>query len=168
MERAKHFGQLGDRETRLGSGGEVRQSEIHRIRAGFAKLKDGRAYDALADAARGRSRADWLVGMNLSRAYGLSLGKPLSVGRVQTPTLAMIVERFLSVRVHYIGCIERDGHVSRSVLMQQPFTVAYPNSTATRRLNILAGTLLAQAEEAKPQGGFFSRLVQQIFRASRS
>ncbi|HEY9900121.1 MAG TPA: MinD/ParA family protein [Pantanalinema sp.] len=82
--------------------------------------------------------------------------------------LAMIVERFLSVKIQYIGCIERDGHVSRSVLMQQPFTHAYPNSTATRRLNILAGTLLAQNDEGKPSGGFFSRLVHQIFRSGRS
>ena len=42
------------------------------IRKGFAELKDGSEYDPLADAARGRSRADWLVGMNLSRAYTLA------------------------------------------------------------------------------------------------
>ena len=53
---------------------------------------------ALADAARGRSRADWLVGMNLSRAYSLAYDEDLSVGRVQTPTLAMLVERELAVR----------------------------------------------------------------------
>jgi DNA topoisomerase-3 len=52
----------------------------------------------LASAALGRSRADWLVGMNLSRAYGLALDAPLSVGRVQTPTLAMLVERELEIR----------------------------------------------------------------------
>jgi len=68
------------------------------IRSGFRKLRDGRDYDALADAAKGRSRADWLVGMNLSRAYGLSLDERLSVGRVQTPTLAMIVDRDLAIR----------------------------------------------------------------------
>jgi DNA topoisomerase-3 len=68
------------------------------IRKGFEKLRDGREYDALADAARGRSRADWLVGMNLSRAYTLALGDELSVGRVQTPTLAMLVERELAIR----------------------------------------------------------------------
>ena len=68
------------------------------IRAGFQKLKPGSAYGALADAAKGRSRADWLVGMNLSRAYGLSLDQPLSVGRVQTPTLAMLVERELAIQ----------------------------------------------------------------------
>ena len=68
------------------------------IRRGFADLKDGAAYDPLADAARGRSRADWLVGMNLSRAYTLALDDDLSVGRVQTPTLAMLVERELAIR----------------------------------------------------------------------
>ncbi len=69
------------------------------IREGFRKLKDARHYDALADAARARSQADWLVGMNLSRAYGLSLGQMgISVGRVQTPTLALLVTRELEIR----------------------------------------------------------------------
>ena len=68
------------------------------IRKGLAALRPGSDYDPLADAARGRSRADWLVGMNLSRAYSLAYGEDLSVGRVQTPTLAMLVERELAVR----------------------------------------------------------------------
>ncbi len=68
------------------------------IRDGMRRLKSGKDYDGLADAARGRSRADWLVGMNLSRAYSLSLDEDFSVGRVQTPTLAMVVERELAIR----------------------------------------------------------------------
>jgi DNA topoisomerase-3 len=68
------------------------------IREGFQKLRPGREYDPLADAARARSRADWLVGMNLSRAYSLAYRQDLSVGRVQTPTLAMMVERELAIR----------------------------------------------------------------------
>ena len=68
------------------------------IRKGMASLKAGRDYDSLADAATGRSRADWLVGMNLSRAYSLALNEEISVGRVQTPTLAMVVERELAIR----------------------------------------------------------------------
>ena len=68
------------------------------IRRGFDNLKPGTDYDPLADAARGRSRADWLVGMNLSRAYSLTYNEDLSVGRVQTPTLAMVVERELAIR----------------------------------------------------------------------
>ncbi len=64
------------------------------IRSGFQRLKPGRDFDPLADAAEGRARADWLVGMNLSRAYTVRYGPDLlSVGRVQTPTLAMLVER---------------------------------------------------------------------------
>jgi len=68
------------------------------IRKGFGQLRPGSDYDPLADAARGRSRADWLVGMNLSRAYSLACSEELSVGRVQTPTLAMVVERELAIR----------------------------------------------------------------------
>src|SRR5271170_1074979 len=68
------------------------------IRKGFDKLRPGSDYDRLADAASGRSRADWLVGMNLSRAYSIVYNEELSVGRVQTPTLAMIVDRELTLR----------------------------------------------------------------------
>ncbi|ATB44967.1 DNA topoisomerase 3 [Corallococcus macrosporus] len=71
------------------------------IQDGFRRLADGRDYEPLAAAAMGRSRADWLVGMNLSRLYTLAHGghgEMLSVGRVQTPTLAMVVERELAIR----------------------------------------------------------------------
>ena len=68
------------------------------IKSGLMAMKDGRAYDSLAAAARGRAQADWLVGMNLSRAYTIAQGETLSVGRVQTPTLAMLVERELEIR----------------------------------------------------------------------
>jgi DNA topoisomerase-3 len=68
------------------------------IRKGFSSLRPGSDYDRLADAASGRSRADWLVGMNLSRAYSIVYNEELSVGRVQTPTLAMIVDRELTLR----------------------------------------------------------------------
>ena len=68
------------------------------IRLGFKTLQEGKAFDRLADAARARSRADWLVGMNLSRMYSLQHDDNLSVGRVQTPTLAMLVARELEIR----------------------------------------------------------------------
>ena len=63
------------------------------VRAGLAALRDGRDYDALAAAARARARADWLVGMNLTRAYTVHNRVLCTIGRVQTPTLAMIVTR---------------------------------------------------------------------------
>ena len=68
------------------------------IKSGLLAMKDGSTYDSLAAAARGRAQADWLVGMNLSRAYTIAQGETLSVGRVQTPTLAMLVERELEIR----------------------------------------------------------------------
>ena len=63
------------------------------ITQGFASLKDGCEYDKLYDSARCRSEADWLVGMNASRAFTLRYNALLSIGRVQTPTLAIIVAR---------------------------------------------------------------------------
>jgi len=68
------------------------------ITDGFARLRPAREFDRLADAARGRSRADWLVGMNFSRAFTLAGDEMVTVGRVQTPTLAMVVERELAIR----------------------------------------------------------------------
>ncbi|MBR1445256.1 MAG: DNA topoisomerase III [Firmicutes bacterium] len=63
------------------------------IKDGFAKLKDGSEYDLLYKSARCRSEADWLVGINASRAFTIKYNTLLSIGRVQTPTLAMIVQR---------------------------------------------------------------------------
>ncbi len=68
------------------------------IAKGFRELREGGEYDALGRAARARSRADWLVGMNLSRAYSIVHDQVFSVGRVQTPTLAMVVARELEIR----------------------------------------------------------------------
>jgi DNA topoisomerase III len=66
------------------------------IREGFASLRDGRSMRPLEDAARSRSESDWIVGMNATRAYSVRFGRPgdvLSVGRVQTPTLRLLVDR---------------------------------------------------------------------------
>ncbi len=63
------------------------------IKAGFANLKPGAAYDHLYQSAKCRSEADWLVGINATRAYTLKYDTLLSVGRVQTPTLAILVNR---------------------------------------------------------------------------
>ena len=68
------------------------------IARAFRELKDGSVFEPLARAARARSRADWLVGMNLSRAYTVAHDVLYSVGRVQTPTLAMVVARELEIR----------------------------------------------------------------------
>ena len=63
------------------------------IKDGFHKLKDGSAYDTLYQAGFCRAKADWLVGMNGSRLFSVRYNAHLNTGRVQTPTLAMIVKR---------------------------------------------------------------------------
>ncbi|NNM65717.1 MAG: DNA topoisomerase 3 [Burkholderiales bacterium] len=63
------------------------------IQEAFGKMRPNSEYKPLSDAAAARSRADWLVGMNLTRAWTVTNGRLISVGRVQTPTLALIVRR---------------------------------------------------------------------------
>lgn len=66
------------------------------IKQGFDNLKDGAAFDGLYQAAQGRSRADWLVGINATQALSIAAGNGIySLGRVQTPTLALICKRYL-------------------------------------------------------------------------
>jgi len=63
------------------------------IQQGLQNLQPGSAFDNLAQAARGRAQADWLIGLNLTRAYTVHNKVLCTIGRVQTPTLAMIVKR---------------------------------------------------------------------------
>jgi DNA topoisomerase-3 len=63
------------------------------IKAGFSSLRAGKDYDALYQAAQARAEADWLVGLNVTRALTCKHNAQLSAGRVQTPTLALIVKR---------------------------------------------------------------------------
>lgn len=71
----------------------ISSMEDRAIKEGFNNLKDGREYENLYQSALARSQADWLVGMNLSRYYSCLYNNNYSVGRVQTPTLAMVVAR---------------------------------------------------------------------------
>lgn len=68
------------------------------IKEGFASLKDGKEYESLRDAALCRAEADWLVGINSTRALTCKYNAQLSCGRVQTPTLAMIAAREERIR----------------------------------------------------------------------
>ncbi|KQB43902.1 DNA topoisomerase III [Flavobacterium daejeonense] len=73
------------------------------ILKGFDKLKPGKEFDGLYFAAQGRSRADWLVGINASQALTVAAGSGIySLGRVQTPTLALICKRFLENKAYTI------------------------------------------------------------------
>lgn len=86
------------------------------IREGFAKLVDGRKYNDLYAAAVSRAEADWLVGINATRALTCKYNAQLSCGRVQTPTLAMIAKREEEIRAfrpeEYYGISVQAGNVT--------------------------------------------------------
>ena len=71
----------------------ISSMEESAIREGFSNLKDGRSYDDLYQSALCRAKADWLVGINATRLFSILYHKTLNVGRVQTPTLTMLVNR---------------------------------------------------------------------------
>jgi DNA topoisomerase III, bacteria and conjugative plasmid len=71
----------------------ISSMEESAIREGFQKLKDGHDYDGLYHSALCRAKADWLIGINATRLFSILYGKTLNIGRVQTPTLAMLTER---------------------------------------------------------------------------
>jgi DNA topoisomerase-3 len=123
------------------------------IRQAFARLRPSRDLDPLADAARGRSRADWLIGMNLSRALTLNRGETLHVGRVQTPTLAMLAEREGAIRAfvpedyrEVVATFEAEGGRYRGTWFRPPAP-----TPETKRLP--ADGVAAQAIVARTLGG---------------
>ena len=71
----------------------ISSMEESAIKAGFASLKDGKEYDPLYFSALCRAKADWIIGINMTRLFSCLYGKTLNVGRVQTPTLKMLVDR---------------------------------------------------------------------------
>lgn len=76
----------------------ISSMEDSAIREGFAHMKSGTEYDALYEAALCREHADWIVGMNATRLFSCLYGQTLNVGRVMTPTLAMVVMRDAAIQ----------------------------------------------------------------------
>ena len=92
----------------------ISSMEDSAIREGFASMKDGKEYENLCEASVCRAKADWLIGMNATRAFTTKYYKKLTVGRVQTPTLAMLVERQDAIdgfvkEAYYKVAVEGDG-----------------------------------------------------------
>ena len=71
----------------------ISSMEDSAIREGFQNLRSGRDYDGLYQSALCRARADWLVGINATRYFSLLYGRTLNIGRVMSPTLALLVQR---------------------------------------------------------------------------
>lgn len=76
----------------------ISSMEDEAIITGFENLRDGTEYEALYEAALCRERADWIVGINATRLFSTLYGQTLNIGRVMTPTLALVVEREASIR----------------------------------------------------------------------
>lgn len=126
------------------------------IKEGFRNLKPGSDYDTLFNSAHCRSQSDWLVGMNATQALSLASGNKgvLSLGRVQTPTLAMICARFLENKnfipqLYYQVAIQLDKN-------GQPFRAisekSYPNKEeAEAILEAVESTGAILSVDAKPR-----------------
>ena len=101
----------------------VSSMEDSAIREAFANLKPSSAYDNLYQAAVCRERADWLVGMNATRLFSCLYGQTLNVGRVMTPTLAMVVMREAAINkfrpeLFYTVLLNLDGFTAISERIQ--------------------------------------------------
>jgi len=87
----------------------ISSMEESAIKKGFAELRDGHDYDPLYYSALCRAKADWLIGINATRLFSTLYGKTLNVGRVQTPTLAMLTERSAKIS----GFVKEKYHIVR-------------------------------------------------------
>ena len=98
----------------------ISSMETDAIREGFADLKDGADYDALYSSALCRAKADWIIGINATRLFSCLYHKTLNVGRVQTPTLKMLVDREAQImsfkkEKYHIVHLDLDGTEAVSV-----------------------------------------------------
>ena len=111
------------------------------IREGMENLRDGSDYDSLYAAADSRAKADWLVGMNASRALAIASGSANnSIGRVQTPTLAMICARFkenrnfVSTPYWQLHITLKQGEAHRQFVHPEEFKDKETAGTAYRKI----------------------------------
>lgn len=118
----------------------VSSMEETAIQDGFDNLRNGKDYDNLYEAGLCRAKADWLVGMNASRLFSLRYDTSLSIGRVQTPTLAMLVDREYKVK----------NFVKEKYYTVEIGTVDNPYFASSERIDdeVKAGMLLSKCDGA--------------------
>ncbi len=128
------------------------------IKDGFRNLKEGSDYDTLFNSAHCRAQSDWLIGMNATQALSLASGtrSVLSLGRVQTPTLAMICSRFLENRnfipqIYYQVAIQVEKE-------QQQFRAISVSSFKTKE----EGQALLDKIQDKTQGSITGAFVEHV------
>ncbi|MCL2571638.1 MAG: DNA topoisomerase III [Defluviitaleaceae bacterium] len=108
------------------------------IKDGFNNLKDGKQYVSLADSAKARAEADWLVGINATRCLTTKFNSPLSCGRVQTPSLAIIVKREEEIRSFvpkpYYGITAQSGNFRLAWIEKESGTQRCLNKTKAEEI----------------------------------
>ncbi len=109
----------------------------------FASLKDGSCYDSLYQSALCRAKADWMVGINASRLFSVLYNQNLKVGRVQTPTLAMIVDRNQKIKEftkekYYMAHIKFDDMdaVTESIFRKKKMQIEWLQSVMERMCEV--------------------------------
>ncbi|MCB9230978.1 MAG: DNA topoisomerase 3 [Bacteroidia bacterium] len=141
------------------------------IKDGFAKLKPGAEYDNLFEAARCRAEADWLVGINATQAYTLKYGNkppfgefgkrregPISLGRVQTPVLRLLVERWEEVEAftpetywELILTLEKEGQTFQAKWFTDEKDRFHEEAEGRAIMDKLGETVLVESADRKPK-----------------
>jgi len=128
------------------------------VKEGFSKLRPGKEYENLYLSAKGRAEADWLVGLNVTRALTCKYNAQLSAGRVQTPTLAMIVQREEEIRkfkpVDFYSITGKDQGFSVNWIDSKGQTRTYDKNFAEAiltKVNNREGKIAEVKKEAKKE-----------------
>ena len=103
------------------------------IKKGFNDLKDSSHFDSLGEAAKCRSHADWMIGINATRAITRRCGDLFSIGRVQTPTLSILVEREKQIQEFQ----SRSYYELFALFEQKENKVVYGRTLVPKRQSIL-------------------------------
>ena len=130
----------------------ISSMEESAIREGFSNLKDGRGYDNLYQSALCRAKADWLIGINATRLFSILYHKTLSVGRVQTPTLDMIVKRDYAIdsfkkEKYHVVRLQAGGMTALSEKLFDP-AAAQQMKTACEKSQAVCTSLTREAKTA--------------------
>ena len=132
----------------------ISSMEESAIREGFSNLKDGRGYDNLYQSALCRAKADWLIGINATRLFSILYHKTLSVGRVQTPTLDMIVKRDYAIdsfkkEKYHVVRLQAGGMTALSEKLFDP-AAAQQMKTACEKSQAVCTSLTKEAKTIAP------------------
>ena len=138
----------------------ISSMEASAIREGFSNLKDGRSYDNLYQSALCRAKADWLIGINATRLFSILYHKTLNVGRVQTPTLAMLVNRDYAIS----SFKKEKYHVVRLDVAASPRRAGRLSAFAFALRSVLLSALRPSPPSVTTPGRFPRPVFRHLFR----